>query len=231
MTNPKLISQTEWDDQAEGNAPSDELPLPFFSHSYNFTINTQAPSISQTGYLPAIVLSESGDKIETQDAPRSSAEMHVQQASQPKKEPEMLSELPTDSKTPILIVEDTPDIAEIIQATLEGMGLNTVYAGNGKQGLELMKTHKPRVILLDIGLPDITGWRMLDHIKEHYSEVKLDLPSVIIITAYGDPANKLIGKLQNVYSYLVKPVLPDQVERVVNMALKGESPPNPASLL
>jgi DNA-binding response OmpR family regulator len=53
------------------------------------------------------------------------------------------------------------------------------------------------------------------------------MPPIIIITAYGDPANRVIGKLQNIHSYLVKPFTPDQVERVVAMALRGERPDDP----
>lgn len=231
MTTPKRIAPSHWEEQAEGTILSEDVPLLSGARLRSPALNTQLPSMSQTGFFSLKLFSEGVDTIETQDADLSGAETQISHMPLSDKEPDVEAHNPQASQAPILIVEDTPDIAEIIQATLEGIGLSTVYAGNGKQGLELMKHHLPQVILLDIGLPDITGWRMLDHIKEHYAEVKQDVPAVIIITAYGDPANKLIGKLQNVYSYLVKPVLPDQVERVVTMALKGDTPPNPASLL
>ena len=199
-------------------------------------------SISETGYVRVLNVSAEGqDYTESQDAKRSSDETltveaeaekaEVTASKQPIAETAPSAAVGLDKSKPVLVVEDTPDIAEIIQATIEGMGLKTVYAGNGKLGLDMMKAQTPQIIMLDIGLPDITGWRMLDHIKEHYAEAQLSLPTVIVITAYGDPANKLIGKLQNVYSYLVKPVLPDQVERVVKMVMNGEAPPSAASLL
>ena len=47
------------------------------------------------------------------------------------------------------------------------------------------------------------------------------MPKIIVITAYGDPANRLIGKLQNVHEYLVKPFTSDEVERVVLSALSS----------
>ena len=128
---------------------------------------------------------------------------------------------------PILIVEDTVELGEVIQATLEGMGLTAVHETHGKTGLNKMKEIEPNIIIMDIGLPDITGWKMLDHIKEHYTNTGSDMPTIIVITAYGDPANRLIGKLQNIHSYLVKPFTPSQVEEVVGMVLRGEKPDDP----
>lgn len=133
----------------------------------------------------------------------------------------------SNNPPPILIVEDTVELAEVIQATIEGMGLEAVYETHGKMGLERLRELNPEIVLMDIGLPDITGWKMLDHIKEHYLEIDAGMPTIIVITAYGDPANRLIGKLQNIHSYLVKPFTPDQVERIVGMALRGEKPADP----
>lgn len=130
-------------------------------------------------------------------------------------------------QSPILIVEDTVELAEVIQATLEAMGLESIYETHGKSGLERLKEISPELVIMDIGLPDITGWKMLDGIKEHYASIKSDMPTIIVITAYGDPANRLIGKLQNIHSYLLKPFTPDQVEQVVGMALRGEKPTDP----
>lgn len=128
------------------------------------------------------------------------------------------------SQSPILIVEDTVELAEVIQATLEGMGLESIYETHGKTGLERLKELNPDLVILDIGLPDISGWKMLDSIKEYATSSNQPMPTIIVVTAFGDPANRLIGKLQNIHSYLVKPFTPDQVEVVVEMALRGEKP-------
>jgi CheY-like chemotaxis protein len=127
-----------------------------------------------------------------------------------------------------LVVEDTVELGEVIQATLEGMGIDTAYATHGKTGLEKLKEINPTLLLMDIGLPDITGWKMLDSIKEHYAaNPDIKMPAIIVITAYGDPANRLIGRLQNIHSYLLKPFTPDQIEKLVKMALRGEAMPDP----
>jgi CheY-like chemotaxis protein len=158
-----------------------------------------------------------------------------QDASLTKNETKLRTQRETDSvmnKTtaPVLIVEDTVELGEVIQATLEGMGLQAVHETHGTTGLDKMKEIHPDLVIMDIGLPDITGWKMLDFIKEYYTDAEDDMPTIIVITAYGDPANRLIGKLQNIHSYLIKPFTPDQVEHVVGMALRGEKPDDPTNV-
>lgn len=120
----------------------------------------------------------------------------------------------------VLIVEDTVELAEVIQATLERMGVTALHETHGTKALDLFRDNKPDLVLLDIGLPDMIGWKLLDSIKELSKEER---PRIVVITAYGDPANRLMGKLQDVESYLIKPFSPDEVERVVKKAL-GDTP-------
>lgn len=116
----------------------------------------------------------------------------------------------------VLIVEDTTELAEVLQATLERMGLTALHETHANKAEELFKSYKPDLVLLDIGLPDMSGWKFIDKIKELNKESR---PHFIIITAYGDPANRLMGKLQDVDSYLIKPFSPDEIERVVGQVL------------
>lgn len=118
----------------------------------------------------------------------------------------------------VLIVEDTMELAEVIQATLERMNLITAHETHGSKAIARLNEMQPDVVLLDISLPDTTGWKILEHIREIDSS---RMPIVIVITAYGDPANRLVGKLQGVYSYLVKPFTSDEVEKTVAEALSS----------
>ena len=79
----------------------------------------------------------------------------------------------------------------------------------------------PDLVLLDLALPDMAGWKVLDTIKEQQRGEKL--PAIIVISAYSDAANRLMGKLQSVHSYLIKPFRPDDVEKVVANALGLEA--------
>ncbi len=126
---------------------------------------------------------------------------------------------PTSTQYKVLLVEDTVELAEVIQATLERLDLHIIHETHGNKALEKFNQLDPDVVLLDISLPDTTGWKIMDLIKERLEETKGHMPRVIVITALDDPANRLIGKLQGVYSYIVKPIVPDEVERVVRQAL------------
>lgn len=117
----------------------------------------------------------------------------------------------------VLVVEDTIELAEVIQATLERMGMTVYHETHASKAFDLFKAHQPDVVILDIGLPDTLGWKLLDNIKLMDNTTR---PKVVVITAYGDPANRLTGKLQGVDSYLVKPVSSDEVERIVNKVLE-----------
>lgn len=123
-------------------------------------------------------------------------------------------------KPRILIVEDTMELSEVIEATLEGAGMDTEAVSRGSKGLDRIRENTPDILLLDIGLPDMTGWKMLEELHEwKQNDNNNDMPTVVVITAYGDPANRLIGKLQGIHSYLIKPFTPDEVEKVVLRAL------------
>lgn len=189
-------------------------------------VTIQHPAFGETGLIPVVKLHETDDNSDRQDASLTQDETAFDFISDT--DANRMNDTVKD--TPVLVVEDTVELAEVIQATLEGIGMQVDYATHGKMGLEKLKTMnpQPQVLLLDIGLPDITGWKLLDGVKEYYESNKLPLPKIIVITAYGDPANRLIGKLQNIYTYLIKPFTPDQVERVVTQALRGEAPDEPS---
>jgi len=164
---------------------------------------------AETGTME--VVSEGKDNTDEQDATRTTAE---QQPSPANQEETTMAQAPS-----ILIVEDNAELAEIIAATLERLDMLTSLESHGSGALDHFSAIGPDVMLLDIGLPDMTGWKMLEDLKERSGGSKL--PKVIIITAYGDPANRLIGKLQNVHDYLIKPFTADEVEKVVLGALNS----------
>lgn len=117
----------------------------------------------------------------------------------------------------VLIVEDTIELAEIVQATLRRMGLTASYETHGQRAVERYRTLQPHLVLLDLALPDLPGWKVLEAIRPQKSGQ--GSPKVVVITAYGDPANRVMGKLQAVDGYLVKPLKPDDIEAVVRRVL------------
>jgi two-component system response regulator AdeR len=124
-----------------------------------------------------------------------------------------------DAKQPlVLIVEDAVELAQISQITLSRLGLRTMHAVNGKRALEMLAEQTPDLMLLDIGLPGMNGWEVLERIK--LEESAPEFP-IIVLTAAGDPVNRLIGKLQErVKRYIVKPYSVDELKQAVREVLE-----------
>lgn len=116
----------------------------------------------------------------------------------------------------ILVVEDTPAMAQLTLLTLERGGFHAVHVEDGESAIKFLEGDVPHLILLDLNLPGVSGWDVMEFLGKKHNGVKIP---VIVTTAYGDSANRVIGKLQNVYKYLVKPFKPDELIAIIEDAL------------
>lgn len=167
---------------------------------------------AETGVIDvAMILGDAREDDNAQDAMLTTAETRAMNDPQ--------QEMQTPSA---LIVEDAFELAEILQITLRRMKISAVHESFGSRAFERYNELQPDLVLLDISLPDIPGWQVLENIREQNRATGGTMPIVIVITAFGDPANRLIGKLQGVYRYLIKPFTPREVEQVVREALSSQ---------
>jgi CheY-like chemotaxis protein len=212
MNHTKPYSDTTLYDQAEGSFTVLE-----YSQYTSASRTSIAPVVNlgaeehmpsgETGVSKAVV-TESKENTDNQDALRTTAETNEAPVRQ--------------TRSPlVLIIEDSTELAEVIEATLQRLNMTTIHETHGNKAYNRFRQMKPDVVLLDIGLPDMTGWKLLENIKEKNPEAAM--PKIVVITAYGDPANRLIGKLQNVHDYLIKPFSAEDVEKVVLSALSSAS--------
>ncbi len=206
---------------AEGSPKAYEIEEPASSLKtatipmYLSQVETDPPA-SENGSSGVQIKAEGADAEEAQDASLTTDEAQ----SNPSED----NTNGTERDTPVvLIVEDTTELAEVIQATLERMNIETVHETHGNKAVQKFHETNPDVVLLDISLPDMTGWNILDEVKEKREKIgdKSKMPVVVVITAYGDPANRLVGKLQGIHSYLIKPFTSDEIEKIVTQALES----------
>jgi len=225
MTQLMSDTSTESAYMAEGSAPSQEAHEPDAPRQTTLTpavrLNTTANTntFSETGLIEAVNMSGEGkDNDDIQDAALTSGETQSDTQAEAQAEGEPST---NNIQRPyrVLIVEDTTELAEVIQATLERINIRTEHVTHGSKAMAKYVELDPDVVLLDISLPDTTGWKIMDLIKERLEATQGEMPKVIIITAYDDPANRLIGKLQGVHNYLIKPFTSDQIEKMVTEAL------------
>ncbi len=99
----------------------------------------------------------------------------------------------------ILIVEDDPNISELVQMYLEKEGYGTYLAPDGMKAIDLFRQYKPDLILLDIMLPLMDGWSVLRRLRQ---ESKVP---VIMLTAKGETGDKVQALKQGADDYLTKP--------------------------
>lgn len=108
----------------------------------------------------------------------------------------------TPSIPTILIVDDERDIRDLLKATLEKHHYRPVEAATGKEGLALLNSMTPDLILLDYKLPDVSGMKVLQDIRKAFPDV-----GVIFMTAYGDEEIAMSAIAEHVDAYIRKPFL------------------------
>ena len=99
----------------------------------------------------------------------------------------------------VLIVEDDSNIAELLHLYLEKEGFETQVARDGGKGVELFRSFRPALVLLDIMLPIMDGWTVLKKIREE------DKTPVIMLTAKGETEDKVSGLEMGADDYITKP--------------------------
>jgi len=108
----------------------------------------------------------------------------------------------------ILIVEDDPVFAKLLDNLSRKKGFKTLVADNGELGLQLAEIYNPKAIILDIKLPGINGFKVIERLKEN--PLTRHIP-INCISALEDEGN---AKKMGVVAYLVKPVKHDELENI-----------------
>lgn len=121
----------------------------------------------------------------------------------------------------ILLVDDDPDLVEIVQTFLESRGYRVEVAMDGVEALARLEEMHPELVLLDIMMPRMDGWEVARIIKGHPEMGDI---RVVMLTARGEFADKQEGLRSGADDYIVKPIrleeLAERVER--NLEARGE---------
>ena len=104
----------------------------------------------------------------------------------------------------IVVVEDEKDIQSLIVEELEDEGYHVVTASNGREGLEVIETFKPHLILSDITMPVMNGHEMLTELRTKYPQMR-SVP-LIFLSALADRRHIIEGKKLGVDDYITKPI-------------------------
>jgi len=117
----------------------------------------------------------------------------------------------------ILIVDDEQDIVESLKFVLETANYCCYYAYNGEDGLKAAKELVPDLIILDVMMPKINGYKISRLLK--YDKKYKDIP-ILMITARSQEEDKIIGEETGADEYITKPFDLDEVVKIVDKYLK-----------
>jgi len=99
----------------------------------------------------------------------------------------------------VLVIEDEADIRQLLRALLEREGFTVSEAGEGRDGVRQFHQKHPDIVILDVGLPELDGWQVLERIRD-----MSDVP-VLMLTALGTERDKVRGLNAGADDYLTKP--------------------------
>lgn len=103
----------------------------------------------------------------------------------------------------IMVVDDEPDVVDLVKLVLESDGFSVVTAYSGKECLEKIGRELPDLVLLDIMMPQMDGWEVYRQIKSDHKTEKIP---VAMLTAKSQSIDKMIGlHVVKVDDYITKP--------------------------
>ena len=108
-------------------------------------------------------------------------------------------------KAKVLIIEDEKDIIELVEYNLERDGYHVVAAKSGEEALNLLKTEKPNLIILDLMLPGMDGLEICRLIKQEGKGANIP---IIMLTAKSEEADVVVGLQMGADDYVTKPFSP-----------------------
>ncbi len=118
------------------------------------------------------------------------------------------------TKPLILLVENEPGTAKLLRLLLEGAGYATIYTSHGRAGIEMAAQEQPNLIILDVHLPEMTGW---DVIRGLNAQGLSHLPVMVMsadITAEQD------AEAFSICAYMHKPFVPDELLATIKRCVR-----------
>ncbi len=125
------------------------------------------------------------------------------------------AELPSSGRTTVLVVDDNPDMADFYRRATEGTRYHIVHVARGQSLLETVKTTVPDVIVLDIMLPDIDGWKLL--MRLHEDPATRSIPVIVCSVVREEALALSLGAT----TYLMKPVRPREFVQALDRCCCG----------
>jgi signal transduction histidine kinase len=139
--------------------------------------------------------------------------------SSPVASPEPVAARELSAALSIVVVEDNHDIAEVLEEWLKDLGHEVTVAHTGQNGIEAIRSMQPKLVVCDLGLPDIGGVEVCRAVRAFPPE---NQPVMVALTGWGRPEDLRQTKEAGFDHHLVKPVAPDALQALLATVSKGQ---------
>jgi len=113
-----------------------------------------------------------------------------------------------EGPAPVLVVDDDPDLRKLLSQLLGVVGHPIAEAGSGAEALSVARDHAPALVLLDVHLPDVSGYEVCRELRDSFGE---QLPILFLSGARTESYDRVSGLLLGADDYVVKPFAPDEL--------------------
>ena len=129
------------------------------------------------------------------------------------------------AKTRALVVEDDPNIVDLIRSNLAVRGFDTVVSADGSRALQLLDTEAPDIVLLDLMLPEVDGFELCRQIRERSGV------AIIVVSARGGERDKVTALNMGADDYMTKPFSIEEMLARITATLRRTRPSAPSDLV
>jgi len=126
-----------------------------------------------------------------------------------------------ERRTKALLIEDDPNIVDLIRSNLTVRGYETYSCGEGSRALELFEIEAPDIVLLDLMLPDVDGFELCRELRERSTV------SIIVVSARGGQSDKVAALNFGADDYITKPFGIEELLARITAALRRSRPAEP----
>jgi CheY-like chemotaxis protein len=112
----------------------------------------------------------------------------------------------------VLVVDDQRDAADTVATLLSLMGYDARAAYSGRQALQLFNEWQPRVVLMDLGMPEMSGFEAAARIRLMPQGTAV---TIVALTAWGDEMNRQIAREASIDYHVVKPAVAETLQEVL----------------
>ena len=113
----------------------------------------------------------------------------------------------------VVVVEDDPDSLMVVTMLLEMYGAIVISATNGQEGLEVIQAHRPRFVISDLSMPEMSGWELIEALKQGDRPIA-EIP-VIALTAHAMDDDRRRAINAGFQNFITKPLQPEKFIRQI----------------